>query len=212
MAQKLVAGHAQVDSLQVNDSTWSPHVSPGFSTVGSIVASESCLQRTRCTVKLDPAFVLYWHLVNTFTGIWSKSVQCADSQSRAEVKRMCECPGEWIVNLVWLNLMLATIVKIHMYHGSCVMYISLCAIRSWNWNWKLTQDHFLIERWIERTHRCSAVRCWPWRVFSSRLASRDLGTTRSSYLAWVGPVVPLTKGQSVNAQSISISWCHQSWH
>ena len=68
------------------------------------------------------------------------------------------------------------------------MYISLCAIRSWNWNWKLTEDIFLIERWIQRTHRCSAVRCWPWGVFSSWLASRDLGTTRSSYLAWVGPV------------------------
>ena len=164
MAQKLVAGHAHVESLRVNDSTWSPHVSPGFSTAGSIVASESCLQRTRCTVKLDPAFVLYWHLVNKFTGIWSTSVQCADSQSRAEVKRMCECPGEWIADLVWLNLMLATIIKLYMYHGSCVMYISLCAIRSWNWNWKLTQDHFLIERWIQRIHRCSAVRCWPCSI------------------------------------------------
>ena len=34
-----------------------------------------------------------------------------------------------------------------------------------------------------------AVRCWPWGVFSSWLASRHLGTARSSYLAWVGPVV-----------------------
>ena len=34
-----------------------------------------------------------------------------------------------------------------------------------------------------------AVRCWPWGVFSSWLASRDLGTARSSYLAWVGPVL-----------------------
>ena len=34
-----------------------------------------------------------------------------------------------------------------------------------------------------------AVRCWPWEVFSSWLASRDLGTARSSYLAWVGPVM-----------------------
>ena len=120
--------------------------------------------------------------------IWSTSVQCADSQSRAEVKRLCECPGEWIADLVWLNLMLAPIIKIHMWHGWCVMYTSLCAIRSWNWNWKLTQDNFLIEHWIQRTHRCSAVRCWPWGIYSSWLASRDLGTTRSSYLAWVGPV------------------------
>ena len=34
-----------------------------------------------------------------------------------------------------------------------------------------------------------AVRCWPWGVFSSWLASRDLGTARSSYLEWVRPVV-----------------------
>ena len=42
--------------------------------------------------------------------IWSTSVQCADSQSRAEVKRLCECPGEWIADLVWLNLMFAAII------------------------------------------------------------------------------------------------------
>ena len=34
-----------------------------------------------------------------------------------------------------------------------------------------------------------AVRCWPWGVFSQWLASRDIGTARSSYLAWVEPVV-----------------------
>ena len=91
------------------------HMRPlAFSTAGSIVASESCLQRTRDTVKLDPAFVLYWRLVNTFTGIWSTSVQCADSQSPAEVKRLCECPGEWIAHLSWLNIMLAQIIKIDM--------------------------------------------------------------------------------------------------
>ena len=30
--------------------------------------------------------------------------------------------------------------------------------------------------------------CWPWGVFSSWLASRDLGTARSSYLVRVGPM------------------------
>ena len=151
-----------------------------------------------------------------FTGIWSTSVQCADSQSRVEVKRLCGCPGEWIADLVRLNLMLATIIKIYMYHGSCVMYISLCAIRSWNWNWKLTQNHFLIERWIQRTHRCSAVRCWPWGVFSSWLASRDLGTTRSSYLAWVGPVVRLSllesrgsPGLNPQCRDVTRPWAHE---
>ena len=44
---------------------WSPNASPAFSPAGSIVASESCLQRTRGTVKLDPAFVLYWRLAQT---------------------------------------------------------------------------------------------------------------------------------------------------
>ena len=38
-----------------------------------------------------------------------------------------------------------------------------------------------------------AVRCWPWGVFSWWLASRDLGTARSSYLAWVGPVSTWTR-------------------
>ena len=55
--------------------------------------------------------ILYWHLVNTFTGIWSTSVQCADSKSPAEVKRLCECPGVWIAHLSWLNIMLAPIIK-----------------------------------------------------------------------------------------------------
>ena len=31
-------------------------------------------------------------------------------------------------------------------------------------------------------------RCWPWEVFSPWLASHDLGTARSSYLARVGPM------------------------
>ena len=87
------------------------------------------------------------------------------------------------------------------------MYISLCAIRSWNWNWKLTQDNFLIERWIQPTHRCSAVRCWPWRVFSSWLASRDLGTTRSSYLAWVGPVLMIQSSHRLGMAKHGGDWC-----
>ena len=55
-----------------------------------------------------------------------------------------------------------------------------------------------------------AVRCWSWGVFSSWLASRDLGTARPSYLAWVGPVVLSTR----KAMAISIIgsigwWRHQ---
>ena len=105
------------------------HVEPTcvawFSTAGSIVASESCLQRTHGTVKLDPAFVLYWHLVK-FTGIWSTSIQCADSQSRAEVKRLCECRGEWIADLVWLNPMLAPMIKIYVAWLMCHVYKCMC--------------------------------------------------------------------------------------
>ena len=106
-----------------------------------------------CFRKLFATYTLHCQtLVNKFTGIWSTSVQCADSQSRAEVKWLCECPGEWIADLVRLNLMLATIIKIYMYHGSCVMYISLCATCSWNWNWKLTQDHWVFNRTLNPAH------------------------------------------------------------
>ena len=62
------------------------------------------------------------------------------------------------------------------------MYISSCSIRSWNWNRKLTQDHFLIEHWIQRTQRCPAARCWPW-VYSLVLVSR-YSTVRSETLTW----------------------------
>ena len=62
------------------------------------------------------------------------------------------------------------------------MYISSCSIRSWNWNRKLTQDHLLIEHWIQRTQRCPAARCWPW-VYSLVLVSR-YSTVRSETLTW----------------------------
>ena len=50
---------------------------------------------------------------------------------------------------------------------------------------------------MQPTHRCAAVHCWPWEVFSSWLTSRDLGTTRFSYLAWVGPVPSNNIGENV---------------
>ena len=49
------------------------------------------------------------------------------------------------------------------------------------------------------------VRCWPWGVFSSWLASRDLGTARSSYLAWVGPVVGSTSVASVATSGVLVA-------
>ena len=36
------------------------------------------------------------------------------------------------------------------------MYVGSYAICVLNWNWWLTQDHFLIRHWSQRTHRCSA--------------------------------------------------------
>ena len=36
------------------------------------------------------------------------------------------------------------------------MYVDLYVICVWNWNWWLTQDHFLIKHWSQCSHRCSA--------------------------------------------------------
>ena len=62
------------------------------------------------------------------------------------------------------------------------MYVGLYAICVLNWNWWLTQDHFLIKHWSKRTYRCSASRCWPWE-YSLVLVSR-YSTVRSGTLTW----------------------------
>ena len=49
-----------------------------------------------------------------------------------------------------------------------------------------------------------AVRCWPWGVFSSWLVSHDLGTARSSYLAWVGLVISAAQKISEISSSILV--------
>ena len=69
------------------------------------------------------------------------------------------------------------------------MYVGLYAICVWNWNWWLTQDHFLIKHWNQRTHRCSAVRCWPWGVFIGAGQPLQHGEVRDTNLAWVRPVL-----------------------
>ena len=68
------------------------------------------------------------------------------------------------------------------------MFGSLYAICVWNWNWWLTKDHFLIKHWRERTHRCSAFRCWPWGVFIGAGQPLQHGEVRDTNLAWVRPV------------------------
>ena len=67
--------------------------------------------------------------------------------------------------------------------------MGLYAIWVWNWNWWLTQDHFLIKHWSQRTHRCSAVRCWPWGVFIGAGQQLQHGEVRDTNLAWVRPVI-----------------------
>ena len=84
------------------------------------------------------------------------------------------------------------------------MYVGLYAICVWNWNWWLTQDHFLIKHWSQRTHRCSAVRCWPWVVFSSWLASHDL---RYSALQLLG-----VSGACDPHKPLRVSRCRSHFH
>ena len=51
-----------------------------------------------------------------------------------------------------------------------------------------------------------AVHCWPWGVFGSWLASRNLSTARSSYLAWVGPVLWTNKSWAGPVKSWNYGW------
>ena len=71
------------------------------------------------------------------------------------------------------------------------MYVGLYAICVWNWNWWLTQNHFLIKHWSQRTHRCSAVRCLPWEVIGAGQPLQH-GEVRDTNLAWVRAVAPTT--------------------
>ena len=62
------------------------------------------------------------------------------------------------------------------------MYVGSYAICVLNWNWWLTQDHFLIKHWSQRTHRCSA-RVVGLEEYSLGLVSR-YSTVRSGTLTW----------------------------
>ena len=62
------------------------------------------------------------------------------------------------------------------------MYVGSYAICVLNWNWWLTQDHFLIKHWNQRTHRCSA-RVVGLEEYSLVLVSR-YSTVRSGTLTW----------------------------
>ena len=62
------------------------------------------------------------------------------------------------------------------------MYVGSYAICVLNWNWWLTQDHFLIKHGSQRTHRCSA-RVVGLEQYSLVLVSR-YSTVRSGTLTW----------------------------
>ena len=49
----------------------------------------------------------------------------------------------------------------------------------------------MVSIWLKTKNLLSPTTdaCWPWRVFSSWMASRNRGTTPSGYLVWVEPVV-----------------------
>ena len=62
------------------------------------------------------------------------------------------------------------------------MYVGSYANCVLNWNWWLTQDHFLIKHWSQRTQRCSA-RVVGLERYSLVLVSR-YSTMRSGTLTW----------------------------
>ena len=77
------------------------------------------------------------------------------------------------------------------------MYVGLYAICVWNWNWWFTRDHFLIKRWSQHKHRCSAP--------VVGLEEYSLGLVRDTNLAWVRPVLHALNFCS--ALWILLIWC-----
>ena len=67
------------------------------------------------------------------------------------------------------------------------MYVGSYAICVFNWNWLLTQDHFLITHWSQHTDH------WSARVVGLG-AGQPLqhGEVRDTNLAWVRPVTLTT--------------------
>ena len=75
----------------------------------------------------------------------------------------------------------------HMWHGSCVMYLGLSAIHSWNWNIRS-----LFTQALNPVHTSLlSSRCWPCWLYSSWLARHDTGITCSSDLMRVGPMMKI---------------------
>ena len=77
----------------------------------------------------------------------------------------------------------------------------------------------LFNQALKSAHRSLfSSRSWPWGVFSSWLASRDLGTVRSSYLAGVEPMHRLTSVRGSETENIRVNKpfesfeCYSSWN
>ena len=133
----------------------------------------------------DPALVdMWWTIYQNMKHqfILRRRVITGVTEKAARVSRWMDCRIGVIEVFVSANN------KDNMQQRSYVMYVSLYVICVWNWNWKLIQDHFLIKHLSQRTHRCYAPVAG-LEEYSAHDATRDLGKTRSSYLARVGSVI-----------------------
>ena len=119
------------------------------------------------------------------TKTWSMNIHCAYALSLEEVKiteRESRNMDYRIGVIVSANNRIKHVTWI-MCHV-CGFICSLCVELKLKIN-----TRSLFNQAVKSAHpSLLSSHCWPWGVFSSWLASRDLDTTRSSYLARVGSV------------------------
>ena len=93
------------------------------------------------------------------------------------------------------------------------MYVGLYATCVWNWNWWLTQDHFLMKHWSQHKHRCSGP-VVGLEEYSLRLVSR-YSTVRSGTLLGVseacGFLVPMHEGACETGSQIPRALARGIW-
>ena len=98
----------------------------------------------------------YWHVGNKFPKYEVPVFIAQTLNHRQKWKYHARVPKNGLSNCCDYILCQCILWKSNKKHRSCVMYVALYAICVWNWNWWLTQDHFLIKHWNQCTHRCSA--------------------------------------------------------
>ena len=142
------------------------------------------LQPQRITYgKRDPALVDMWRASsqNMKPQSWlRRRVFTGESEKGARVSRRMVCRiGVF---------MLVTMIKItcNTDHVSCMEVLCYFCVEL---KLKINTRSRSIQALKSAHPSLFSSRCWPWEVFNSWLASRDLGTARSSYLARIGPVV-----------------------